>query len=96
MKPFTGGFTSAAGDLVVMMKLRPPTIQTLLADTLQFYLEGIISPPSPVTLLDFSEAGDDLRRLQTGKSAGKTVLGSSDDDIVSVGHVELPDWDFQG
>ena len=26
MKPFTGRFTSAAGDLFMMMKLRPPTI----------------------------------------------------------------------
>ncbi|KAJ5345682.1 hypothetical protein N7452_003686 [Penicillium brevicompactum] len=83
MKPFTGGSIFAAVDLVEMIKLRPSMIQTLLADTLQFYLEGIIAPPSPITPLKFSEAGQALRRLQTGKSTGKIVLVSSDDDIVS-------------
>ncbi|KAJ5343642.1 uncharacterized protein N7506_003466 [Penicillium brevicompactum] len=82
MKPFTGGSIFAAVDLVEMIKLRPSAIQTLLEDTLQFYLEGIISPPSPITTLKFSEAGQALRRLQTGKSTGKMVLVSSEDDIV--------------
>lgn len=87
MKPFAGGCTFAAIDLVELMKLRPAVVQNLLADTLRFHQEGIISPPSPITLMKFSEAGNALRRLQTGASTGKTVLVSSDEDVVSVGHI---------
>ncbi|CAG8144392.1 unnamed protein product [Penicillium salamii] len=82
MRSFAGGTTFAAVDLVEMMKLRPSVVQGLLVDTLRLYLDDVISPPHPITALKFSESGDALRLLQTGKSTGKIVLVSSPDDAV--------------
>ncbi|PWY77309.1 hypothetical protein BO94DRAFT_559174 [Aspergillus sclerotioniger CBS 115572] len=82
MRPFARGTTFTCVDMSLLTSLDPTRVGRLIDDTLCLYMQGRIGPPSPLTVLKFSDVGEALRRFQTGEAKGKMVLVDSGNDMV--------------
>ncbi|KAL8721434.1 MAG: hypothetical protein Q9225_001879 [Loekoesia sp. 1 TL-2023] len=96
MAPFLNGVTFASVDLGVVAE-RNQQLMAELMEAIMSLATGSIRPPHPVNIFRVSEVESAFRSLQSGKSAGKTVIKIGEDDLVAVCDallLTLPTWHF--
>lgn len=82
MRHFDRNVTFSGVDLHKIFKKRPAEAKEHLANIIELFSSGAITPIRPVTEVPCSEIASGLRRLQTGNNIGKIVITMNADDEV--------------
>lgn len=82
MRHFDRNVTFSGVDLHKIFKKRPAEAKEHLANIMELFSSGAITPIRPVTEVPCSEIASGLRRLQTGNNIGKIVITMNADDEV--------------
>ena len=85
MAPFLRNTMFVGVNMGTIFNHNIPLSARLLRDIMQYHSQGIVKPPQPVNVMNFSQTEEAYRTMQTGKHIGKMVLVPGDDDIVPVG-----------
>ncbi|ESZ94274.1 polyketide synthase [Sclerotinia borealis F-4128] len=72
----------ASVDLTVVAAERPKIMKRLLADVFDLMAKKSIRPVSPITIFSISDVESAFRTLQAGKTMGKIVVVSGENDQV--------------
>ena len=71
-------------DMLAIASERPSLMKRLLSDVSKLLKRGKIRSVSPISSFSISDAGTALKKLQIGRSYGKLVVVTRDDDVVMV------------
>lgn len=79
MRPFGRSATLACFNLLDLVHEAPEVMAQATRGALDLVRDGVLSPPSPLTVMPVSKAQAAFRMMQAGKHTGKMVLSFQDD-----------------
>ena len=84
MKPFDRHVTFASVDFLKLSHERPELSRSLLAKIMEMFVQGILHPVDPVSVMPMSDIEGAFRKIQSRTHMGKLVLEADDSTMVKV------------